>query len=152
MKFTSNQWQIYDLDTMVLDLNGTLQVKWEISEKTENLIQKLKSLWRNIIVLTWDQRWDAHELEKIWLQVEIAKNGNEKEAYIKSLDTEKCVCIWNARIDIWMFKNAKISIATIQAEGIHTGILEHVDIIIPTIEDALSLFIDWDTFSATMKI
>ena len=71
---------------------------------------------------------------------------------VTSIGKEKTVAIGNARIDIGMFQNAALSIATIQSEWIHTAILEHVDIIIPNIEDALDLFIDWDSLRATMII
>ena len=65
---------------------------------------------------------------------------------------EETAAIGNARIDMGTFKQAKVSIATLQAEGIHTEILEHVDIIVPSILDALNFFLDEHTFSSTMRI
>lgn len=152
MIYTSNQWQEYDLDTMILDLNGTLQVWWIISNETILLIWKLKEVWWKVYVLTADIRWNAHELEKYWLIVQIIRNGSDKEAFIRTQDVSKCVAIWNARVDIPKCKLAAISIATIQWEWIHADLIQHVDILIPTIEDALHLFIDSSRFSATMKM
>jgi soluble P-type ATPase len=44
-----------------------------------------------------------------------------------------------------------LSVATLQAEGIHTGIIPYVDIIVPNINDALDLFADANTMAATMR-
>jgi len=38
------------------------------------------------------------------------------------------------------------------AKGIHAGILKYIDIIVPTINDALDLFIDPNALIATMRI
>ena len=56
-----------------------------------------------------------------------------------------------ARIDIETFKHAKISILTLQSEGIHVDVIPFADIIVPSVIDALDLFIDKDSLIATMK-
>jgi soluble P-type ATPase len=75
-----------------------------------------------------------------------------KSCFFLENDIETTAAIGNARIDIGKFKHAKLSIATLQSEGIHTGILPYVDIIVPNINDALDLFIDSDALIATMRI
>ena len=70
---------------------------------------------------------------------------------MQQFDKEKTAAIGNARIDIGTFQNAKISIATLQAEGIHSGILSYVDIIVPSIESALQLFIDKKSLEGTLR-
>jgi len=151
MEFVTNETS-YDLDSMVIDLNWTLTVWGEIENAVIDSLQKLQNLWWNLYLLTWNQRWNADIFEKYWLEIIKVKNAQEKEDFVLSLDTKKCVAIWNARIDIGMFKHAEISIATLQAEWIHSKILDYADIIVPSMNDALSLFIDKDRFCATMKI
>ena len=75
----------------------------------------------------------------------------EKKKNFLTFDVNKTAAIGNARIDIGKFKHAKLSIATLQAEGIHTEILKYVDVIVPTINDALDFFLDEDTFKGTMR-
>jgi soluble P-type ATPase len=86
------------------------------------------------------------------LDVVIAKNAAEKQSFVRTLDSENLVAVWNARIDKWMFDEAAVSIATLQAEWIHASILWYVDILVPSMADALQLFLDPNRFAATMKI
>jgi len=76
----------------------------------------------------------------------------EKEEAMKNLNSQTTAAIGNARIDIGTFKHAKLSIATLQSEGIHAEILKYVDVVVSSINDALDFFIDKNTFSATMRI
>lgn len=151
MLYTSNN-QSYELDTMLIDLNGTLCVWWVIDSWVPPLLAKLKSMWWKLLLLTGNQRGNADTFAQYGLDIIVAKNAQEKASYVATLDTEKCVAIGNARIDIGMFQQAKISIATLQDEGIHANVLSHVDIIVPSMRAALSLFVDKDRFAATMKM
>jgi len=142
-----------EIKTIVLDLNGTLAVKGMIPEGVKERISKLKELGINIILFTGNQRGNAQELcDSIGITFSVAKTGEDKERLFLELDTETTAAIGNARIDNGKFKHAKVSVATLQSEGIHTGILEHVDVIVPTINDALDFFIDPDIFGATMRL
>ncbi len=141
-----------ELDTIILDLNGTLAVNGGIVAGVKNRIAKLKDLGFKIYIFTGDQRGNAAELSKE-LGIEVRKAGSleEKEALTSKLDVDKTVAIGNARIDIGTFKKTKLRIATLQAEGIHVGILKHVDIIVPSIIDALDLLLNPASFKATMR-
>lgn len=46
---------------------------------------------------------------------------------------------------------AKLSIVTLQAEGVHTKTLLASDIVVPTITDALDLLIDSKRLIATLR-
>lgn len=141
----------YELNTILVDLNGTLTVWWIMDKQTPELLNELKSLWYRIILLTGDQRGNGTSFEDLWLEVIIVKNADEKKQFALTCDIDKMVAIGNARIDIGMFEVAKISIATMQWEWIHVGILPYVDIIVPSFADACRLLIDEDIFAATMK-
>lgn len=142
----------FDLETIVFDLNGTLVVWGKLDSRVPWLITQLKELWFRCVLLTWDQRWTASLLEKYGLEVVIASNEAAKRARMHTINASRAVAIGNARIDIGMFKLAKIRIATLQGEWIHAAILPHIDILVPSVVDAIMLFLDADRFAATMKI
>lgn len=154
LKMNHNQSQTgeFEITTIVLDLNGTLAVQGRIVEGAKERIKILSDLGIRVILLTADRRGNAKEMcEALGIELFKANSSEEKADLFRQLDAEKTVSIGNARIDIGMFKYAKLSIATLQAEGIHTGILEHVDIIVPSINNALDLFIDRNSLNATMQ-
>ncbi len=57
----------------------------------------------------------------------------------------------DARIDIGTFKPVKLRIGTLQSEGIHTGILKHIDVLVPSVNAALDFLIYPDIFNSTMR-
>ena len=143
----------YEITTIIIDLNWTLSVNWNISDRSIELIKELKTKWFELILLTWDQRGTAQGFcDEIWMTLFKAKNWEDKTKIMQQFNKETTAAIGNGRIDIWTFENSKLAIATLQSEWIHAGILQHVDIIMPSIEDALKIFLDPDTMWATMRI
>lgn len=138
------------LDTIVLDLNGTLSVKGKIPPGVAPRLKKLKQQFR-IFLLTGDQRNNAASLcKKLGIDFVHTHSSKEKEREMKKLG-KHCVAIGNARIDKGMFKHAKLCIVTLQAEGIHASILQDADIIVPSILDALDILLQPASLIATMK-
>lgn len=141
-----------EIKTLVLDLNGTLSIKGVISDVTREKIKELLEKGVNVILFTGDQRGTALNLcDELGINFIRCKNSAEKKEAMKKFNKETTASIGNARIDIGTFEESRISVATVQAEGIHTGIISHVDVIVPSIEDALDFFLDKDTFAATMR-
>ncbi|GAB4280568.1 MAG: HAD family hydrolase [Marinilabiliales bacterium] len=141
------------LKTVVFDLNGTLAVYGNIKESTKVLLNKMLGNGFEVVLLTSDQRGIAVETaSELNIKCVIAKTSDDKENFMSSLDFQTTVAIGNARVDIGMFKHSKIRIATIQQEGIHTGILNYVDIMVNDVDDAIKLLLDKDTFASTMKV
>ncbi len=141
-----------NLDTIILDLNGTLAVGGKIVDGVIPRIKKLQEYGYKIMLFTGDQRGTAPEQARdMDIDVVITKDTIEKSNAAKKYNPSTTVAIGNARIDIGTFENAKVRIATLQKEGIHAGILGHVDMIVPSINDALDLLIDVDAFNATMR-
>ncbi len=142
-----------EIKTIILDLNGTLSVHGKIVKGAKSRLAKLKVLGFNLVLFSGDQRGNADSIcKKLGIEFKMAKSQLEKEAHFLQYDPETTAAIGNARIDNGKFKHAKLAIATLQAEGIHTGILQNVDIIVPSINDALDLFIDPAALIATMRI
>ena len=141
-----------ELDTIILDLNGKLAVKGKTVEGCKHRIEKLKELGYKIYLFTGDQRGNASvQASKLGIEVKLAKTTEEKAKLTNELPVNTSVAIGNARIDIGTFLPSRLKIGVLQAEGIHTGILPHIDILIPSINDALDLLIDPDIFNATMR-
>ena len=141
------------IENIVLDLNGTLANKGVVLETTKALLKHLKQLGYRLILISGDIRGNAKKTaEELGLDLFLGKNSEEKAQQMQQFDKHKTAAIGNARIDIGTFQNAEISIATVQSEGIHTEILKHVDILIPSIDEALKLFIDTKSLEATLRI
>jgi len=145
--------EIIDIENIVVDLNGTLANYGIVSNKTKALIKKLKELDYRIILISGDIRGNASVIAKdLGIELLLGENSNLKAKQIKMFNPQKTAAIGNARIDIGTFLNAKLSIATLQQEGIHTDIIKYVDIIVPSIEDALNIFIDTKALEGTLRI
>ncbi len=141
-----------EIDTLVVDSNGTLTVKGEIVPGVMERIHQIQSLGVNVVMISSDQRGNARELaDYAGITYYEANNSREKEDILLSLGSRNVAAIGNARIDIGLFVQAIVSVATLQAEGIHKDIIDHVDVIVPSINNALDFFLDEDTFIATMK-
>lgn len=141
-----------EIKTLVLDLNGTLTVHGQVPGGVHEQIDTLKSLGFRIVLLSGDVRGTAKDIaEQLRIELIMAKNSDEKELAILKLEPQTCASIGNARIDIGTFKHARVSVLTLQAEGIHAETIQYADIIVPSIQDALSLFIDKKSFEATMR-
>lgn len=140
-------------DTLILDLNGTLAVRGQVSEGVQSRLEKLKAMGMRIVLCSGDQRGNAKVMaQELGIELHVAGTNEGKERVILSLDSINIVAIGNARVDLGLFKHAKLSIATLQSEGIHAAILPHVDILAPSINDALDLLLDEDALSATMRV
>jgi soluble P-type ATPase len=152
MKYQVPEVGEIEIKTIILDLNGTLSVNGKIPGGIKEKLSKLKEIGISVVLFTGDQRGTAADLcDEYGIDFVRTKNGIEKEEAMTKYDSETTAAIGNARIDIGTFKHAKVSVATLQSEGVHSEVLKYVDIIVPTINDALDFFIDPDTFSATMR-
>lgn len=152
MKYNVPHGESFEITTIVLDLNGTLSVNGAIPSGVKEKIDALRQEGFKIILFTGDQRGTAKDLcSDLGIEFKIAGTGALKEAEMLKLDVDKCAAIGNARIDISTFKHAKISVLTLQAEGIHAKAVAHADIIVPSIVDALDLFLNKNSLCATMR-
>ena len=140
------------IDTLILDLNGTLTVGGNIPEGAKERLDKVKNLGLKVVLLTGNTRGDADDLaSELGIDWQQAKSAEDKRDIAKTLEPETCASIGNGRIDLELMKVVKLAIVTLQAEGVHAETLANSDIIVPTINDALDLFIDSDRLIATMR-
>lgn len=152
MKYNPTGVGEIELDTIILDLNGTLAVQGDIVDGAKERLEILRQLGFKIFLFTGDQRGTAAvQAGELGIDVQRATTADEKRILTEKLDVAKTVAIGNARIDIGTFEPVKLRIGTLQAEGIHTEILKHIDVLVPSINDALDFLIDPNIFNATMR-
>lgn len=141
-----------EIKTLILDLNGTLSVAGTVPEGIKERLDQLKSKGFKVLFLTGNTRNDADELAvSLGIEWKLAKNAEDKKNLALELEPDTCASIGNGHIDLELMKAVKLRIVTLQAEGVHVQTLLNSDIVIPTINDALDLFIDEQRLIATLR-
>ncbi|MDB5183117.1 MAG: haloacid dehalogenase [Candidatus Saccharibacteria bacterium] len=140
------------IETIILDLNGTLSIAGKLVDGVHERLNGLKARGFNIVFFTGNTRNDADALaNELGIEWKLAKTAEEKRNLAQDMNPETCVSIGNGLIDIELMKIVKLSIVTMQAEGVHVQTLLNSDIIVPTILDALDLFLDEQRLIATLR-
>lgn len=141
-----------EIKTLILDLNGTLSVAGTVPEGVKERLDQLKSKGFKVLFFTGNTRNDADELAaSLGIEWKLAKNAEDKKNLALELEPETCASIGNGLIDLELMKAVKLRIVTLQAEGVHVQTMLNSDIVIPTINDALDLFIDEQRLIATLR-
>lgn len=152
MKYVIPGREDFEIKTIILDLNGTLSVAGVIPNGVKPRLDTLKNLGFRLLFFTGNTRGDADTLAKdLKINWKLAKSAEDKRDLALTLDPETCASIGNGLIDLELTKTVKLGIVTLQAEGAHAQTLLHSDIIVPTINDALDLFIDKQRLIATLR-
>ncbi len=153
MEISGPNNSLINIDTIVLDLNGTLSVDGKVADSTKKLLAQLRDLNYRLVLLSGDIRGNASLIAKtLGLELYLAADSSEKARQMQRFNKETTAAIGNARIDIGTFENAVLSIATLQNEGIHTQILDYVDVLVPSIDADLNLFINTKSLEATLRV
>jgi len=141
-----------EIKTIILDLNGTLSVAGTVPEGVKERLGTIKELGFQIVFFTGNTRNDADSLAAdLGIAWKLAKSAEDKKQLALEMEPETCASIGNGLIDAELMKAVKLRIVTLQAEGIHVQTLLNSDIVIPTINDALDLFIDEQRLIATLR-
>ena len=141
-----------EIKTLVLDLNGTLAVNGKLVEGVKERLDELNKKDLEIVFFSGDTRGNAQYLANdLGIKFEKASNAADKSKLIEKYEPMKCAAIGNGLIDEIKLSKARIAIVTIQAEGVHKKSLMEADIIVPSINDALDLFLDEKKMIATMR-
>lgn len=144
--------EAFEINTLILDLNGTLSVGGEVPEGVKERLDSLKQLGFKVLFFTGNTRNDADQLaEVLGIDWKLARNAEDKKNLAIEIGADTCASIGNGLIDLQLTETVKLGIVTLQAEGVHTKTLLAADIVVPTINDALDLFIDADRLTATLR-
>lgn len=141
-----------ELKTIILDLNGTLSVAGTVPSGVKERLQTIKDRGFKVVFFTGNTRNDADQLAAdLGIDWKLAKNADEKRDLALRLDPDTCVSIGNGLIDLELMKVVRLGIVTLQAEGVHVQTLLASDTVVPSITDALDLFIDDQRLVATLR-
>lgn len=140
------------IDNLILDLNGTLSIDGIIIKGVEKRLAQVKELIGNIFLFTGDTNGNAIEIaKKLGLSVRITKTAKEKAIEANKIGADTTVAIGNGLIDSELFEIVRLSVATLQAEGVHMKTLQNADIVVPSINDALDILIKSKRLIATLR-
>ena len=152
MKIIIPNSETIELKTLILDLNGTLTVNSHLVDGVSEKIEQLKHKGLKIVLFSGDTRGNAQNIaNELGIELIKTSTGEEKKEEALKLDPNTCVAIGNGLIDALLFKTVKLSIATLQAEGVHTQAFLEADIIVPSVLSAFDLLLDTDSLVATVR-
>lgn len=141
-----------EINTIILDLNGTLSVGGVVPDGVKERLEQIQRKGIRCVFFTGNTRNDADDLAaNLGIEWKLAKNSEEKRNLALGLDPKTCASIGNGLIDLELMKAVKLRIVTLQAEGAHIQTVLNADVIIPNINDALDLFLDEPRLVATLR-
>lgn len=142
-----------ELETVIVDLNGTLTVRGVLIDGVKERLRLLTETGLSLVLFSGDTRGNAEALaDSLGVRFIHAGTGEEKRlAAMQHLNPATCVAIGNGLIDVPLFRVAALSIATLQAEGAHRDALQAADIVCPSIIDALDLLLDTQSLISTIR-
>jgi soluble P-type ATPase len=147
-------WGDFDIENIVIDLNGTVatdgRVLPEVKEKINFLSDQAK-----IYILAADTQGIANE-EILGMNAELIKIPEEdskqgKFDFLKTLNLEVTVAIGNGSNDQVILKEAALGIAVLGDEGVSVSAIKSADLVVKNIHDALDLFLRPKRLIATLR-
>ena len=145
---------IFELEHIVLDLNGTLSVDGKIHPKARDKI-KLLANRAKIYVLTADTRGQAELiLGKLNAEVVLLSGedtSREKVEFIRRLGPSRTVAIGNGYNDHLMVREAALGFCIVGKEGASAETAKNSDVLLPDIVDALDFLLRPLRHRATLR-
>lgn len=143
-----------EVKNIVFDYNGTIAVDGKLINGVEELINKLSEKV-NIYILTADT-YGTVEKECLKINANVltfpkVNTGESKKNVVVELGGSNTICIGNGYNDIPMFKEAILSIAIIEGEGMSGKLLGYADIVSRSIIEALEIVLSKDMIKATLR-
>lgn len=151
MHFTIPGHEPFDIETLILDLNGTIAIDGKLIDGVKERIEALRESLQ-ILLFSGDTQGTAAGIAKeLQIELRLTPDAAAKAAEAQTLDPQTCATIGNGRIDLELFKTVRLRILTIQAEGVCAQTLLESDVITTSILDALDLFLKPKRLVATMR-
>jgi len=147
-------WKKLSLEYAVFDLNGTLSQAGVVEAETRRRVELL-ALHLSLFVLTADTRGSAGGLVRdVPISLHVIASGREtaeKQAFIQSLGADRTAYAGNGANDASALQTACLGICIVGKEGCWGKSAMAADIIVPSIEDALDLFLYPERMVATLR-
>lgn len=148
----------YDLQHVVLDVNGTVACGGQLIEGVRQHLQALRALGWQVHWITADTRgrqaaldaqlgWPAERVSATAAGGEAA----QKAAFVRELGAEAVVAIGNGSNDVAMLREANLGVAVLGPEGLAVETLMAADLVAPDILSALDLLLDPNRLVATLR-
>ena len=142
------------LEHLLLDVNGTIAFDGVIIDGVKDRLTEL-SQQLNIYIVTANTRDNADYLQKeLSIEPHIISPGQEptqKLSLVNLLGKGKCVAIGNGANDVLMLKQSAIGICVVGKEGASAETVQHCDIVVYDINDALDLLLNPKRLMATLR-
>ncbi len=140
------------LDTLILDLNGTITIDGKLIPWVKDKILALQKEWWTVLLCSGDTQWTAAKIAQwLWATLYICKNQNDKKNVLKKHKTKHCATIGNGHIDLKLMEKCSLSIAVIQAEWCYSKSMLSSDIVCTNIIDALDILLLPKRLIATLR-
>jgi soluble P-type ATPase len=144
----------YEVEHLVLDLNGTIALDGRIIEGVEERLEKL-SQKLDITVVTADSNKNAASLlGDLPVTIHIIKETQENDqklGVVLDKGKNRTVCIGNGRNDVSMLRESAIGICVVGREGASPEAMVASDLVVPTINDALDLLLKPHRLRASLR-
>lgn len=132
----------YELEHLVMDVNGTLAVDGQLMEGVAEKIASLRT-HLTIHLLTADthgkQAVIDRQLDLTAVRIAAGNEASQKAEYVRKLGSEKVAAIGQGANDAEMLTAAHLGICVMSVEGVAKDTLFAADLIAPDILSALEL-------------
>jgi P-type E1-E2 ATPase len=144
----------FQLEHLVLDVNGTIAKDGELISGVAELIEVLQSKLA-IHLITADTFGNQEAIDRILslraVRIPIQNQAEAKLRYVESLGAARVAAIGNGANDSAMLEKAGLGICIIGPEGAAVASLLKADIAVPDIRAALELLIYPKRLVATLR-
>jgi P-type E1-E2 ATPase len=139
---------------LVCDYSGTLSIDGKLISGVKDKLNKL-SKKVDVHILTADTHGKAKaQLKNVDCALKIIEEENQhirKENYVRELGVENVFAIGNGNNDTLMLSAARVGVAVCLNEGVSALAVNHADIMVNDIEDALDLLLYPNRLKATLR-
>ncbi|MCX7697646.1 MAG: hypothetical protein N2Z72_08155 [Bacteroidales bacterium] len=145
----------FDIEHVVMDYNGTLAKDGRMYPGLKELLYQLSKLVSLHVITADTFGLAASELQncpvKLVLLSDEVNQQEQKLKYIHELGADHCVAIGNGANDVLMLKEAELSLALVQEEGVFVEAIQVADVIFRSITEALNALIEPRRLIATLR-
>jgi P-type E1-E2 ATPase len=142
------------IESLVLDVNGTLALDGQLLDGVSERIERLRRLVR-VVIVTADTHGGAASLGKsLGLEVAVLGPGDgasQKLEFLRDLGADRSVAIGNGANDALMLEESALGICVVGKEGASVDALFKADIVVTDICDGLDLLLYPQRVAATLR-
>jgi P-type E1-E2 ATPase len=142
------------LHHLVLDLNGTVALDGKLLPGVAERLEKLNNLLETWLLSADTQGTLTDLAAALKVQAERLGSGDEaeqKRSFIEALGPHTVAAVGNGANDAMMLRQAALGIAVMGHEGLASECLAAADLVVPSIESALDLFLFPRRLLATLR-